>query len=337
MVQTAKTRGVTVKMDHKEVMVMLADDLKLVEESIRHNYKSDVAMIPLVSDYLANGGGKRLRPVLVLLSSRLCGYQGEMDITYCTVVEYIHAATLLHDDVVDDSDVRRGRPSANAKFGNQMSVLVGDYLFAKSFSLMASADTPKIVEVVSEATKYLAEGEVLQLVHNGNIEMTESDYMDVIFRKTGALISACCQIGGLLGKATSGQRRALESFGKNIGIAFQIVDDMLDFVADEKTLGKPVGQDFAEGRITAPVIHAYKNASASEKGFLASAAKDGEFAAKNVGEIISLVNKYDSIGYSARLAENYALAGIKELEFFSNDLHGSALAGIADYIVNRNH
>lgn len=335
--QTVPKHAVPGKMCHKEILEMLEGDLKRVEASIRLNYQSDVAMIPLVSDYLANGGGKRLRPIIVLLASRLCGYKGELDIAYSTVVEYIHAATLLHDDVVDDSDVRRGRPSANAKFGNPVSVLVGDYLFAKSFSLMAKAGTPEIVEVVSEATKYLAEGEILQLVYNGDIELTEEKYMDVIFRKTAALITACCQIGGLLGKGTGAQYRALESFGKNIGIAFQIVDDTLDFVADEKTLGKPVGQDLAEGRITLPVIYAFKNGNQKERAFLAQAAKDGELASSRIEEVIALINKYDGVGYSSRMAERYAEAATRELEKLPGGIHSMALAGIAEYIVNRTH
>ncbi len=335
--QTVPKLAVPEKISHKEILALLDGDLKRVEASIRLNYQSDVAMIPLVSDYLANGGGKRLRPTLVLLASRLFGYKGELDITYSTVVEYIHAATLLHDDVVDDSAVRRGRPSANAKFGNSVSVLVGDYLFAKSFSLMARAGTPDVVEVVSEATRYLAEGEVLQLVHNGDVGLSEEKYLDVIFRKTAALITACCQIGGLLGKASPAQYRALESFGQNVGLAFQIVDDMLDFASDEKTLGKPVGQDFAEGRITLPVIHAYKDATKKEKAFLAETAKDGELAAARLGEIISLVNKYDGVGYASQMAEKYVVSATRELGAFPVGLHSTAMAGLAEYIINRTH
>ncbi|MBI5177740.1 MAG: polyprenyl synthetase family protein, partial [Nitrospinae bacterium] len=224
---TVQHRAENGKMGRAEILALVEDGLKSVEASIRLNYQSNVAMIPLVSDYLTNGGGKRLRPMLVLLSSRLCGYEkGDKDIVHSTVVEYIHAATLLHDDVVDDSDQRRGLPSANAKFGNPMSVLVGDYLFAKSFSLMASASTPEIIRHVSDATRHLAEGEVLQLVYNGRLDITEEQYFDVIFRKTAALITACCQVGACLGNATARQKAALEAFGKNIGIAFQMVDDL---------------------------------------------------------------------------------------------------------------
>jgi octaprenyl-diphosphate synthase len=325
-------------MGRQEILALLEGDLKSVETSIHLNYQSDVAMIPLVSDYLTNGGGKRLRPMLVLLSSRLCGYEGgDRAIVHSTVVEYIHAATLLHDDVVDDSDQRRGLASANAKFGNSMAVLVGDYLFAKSFSLMAAASSPEIIHSVSEATRYLAEGEVLQLVHNGDLEITEQKYLDVIFRKTAALITACCQIGGYLGKATPERRRALESFGKKIGIAFQIVDDLLDFVADEKTLGKPVGQDIAEGHITLPVIHAYQMASPEDKEFLRKTVKDETLTRQRMGDVIALVTRYDGLGYSSRMAEKYAKDAIHELEAFAPGLYVDALSGLAEYIIHRKY
>jgi len=325
-------------MGRAEIFALVEDRLKSVEASIRLNYQSSVAMIPLVSDYLTNGGGKRLRPMLVLLSSRLCGYEtGDKDIVHSTVVEYIHAATLLHDDVVDGSDARRGLPSANAKFGNQMSVLVGDYLFAKSFSLMSAASTPEIIRHVSDATRHLAEGEVLQLVYNGRLEITEEQYFDVIFRKTAALITACCQVGACLGNAPARQKAALESFGRNIGIAFQMVDDLLDFVADQKTLGKPVGQDLAEGHVTLPVIHAYAKATADERRWLSETVKDEELTRQRMGDIVALVNRYDGIGYATRMAEKYASDAIAELECFPPGTYAEALAGLAEYVISRKH
>ncbi len=326
------------KMAMGDIQRLLGADLKAVEEAIRHHYQSDVAMIPLVSDHLTNGGGKRLRPMLVLLSSYLCGAEScDKAVIHSTVVEYIHAATLLHDDVVDDSGTRRGLPSANAKFGNPVSVLVGDYLFAKSFALMAAHSSKEIIRAVSDATRSLAEGEVLQLMHIGNIEMTEEQHLDVVYRKTGALIMACCEIGGWLGCATPEQRRALASFGKNIGIAFQLVDDLLDFTADQRTLGKPVGQDLAEGHVTLPVIHAWRNIGDAEKNFLRETIKNEELTRQRMPAILDIINKNDGIGYAARLAEQYVENAMAELEILPGGAHQEALAGLADYIIVRTH
>jgi octaprenyl-diphosphate synthase len=189
-------------MGHKEITALVGDDLKLVEKSILENFQSNVTIIPLISNYLTNGGGKRLRPILVLLTSKLFGCRDSRDpVVHSTVVEYIHAATLLHDDVVDAADIRRGLKSVNAKWGNGYSVLVGDYLFAKSFALMAERSSAEIINAVSVATQFLAEGEIQQLVHRYDPEVTEEEYLDIVFRKTGALITACCQIGAFLGKS----------------------------------------------------------------------------------------------------------------------------------------
>lgn len=325
-------------MGRKEILELLDDDLKEVEESIRFNYQSTVAMVPLVSGYLTNGGGKRLRPMFVLLSGGLCGYTGEKAVVHSTVVEYIHAATLLHDDVVDDSDTRRGNLSANAKFGNPVSVLVGDYLFAKSFSLMSAHSGADIIRAVSEATRYLAEGEILQLMHIGNINLTEEEYFDVIFRKTAALISACCQIGASLGNAPPHQKRALEVFGRKIGIAFQIVDDLLDFVADEKTLGKPAGHDMVEGHVTLPLIHAYRRATPAEKAFLTGAVADGEAASKGWLRTLALIKKYDGIAYASQMADRHRKEALEAVESaFAPGLYLDALTGLADYVINRDH
>ncbi len=328
------------KLDFEEIQSLLKDELATVERSLKEHAGSSVAVIPIISGYLSNGGGKRLRPILVLITARLCGYnEGGGDITHSTVVEYIHAATLLHDDVVDEADIRRGIPSANAKWGNEYSVLVGDFLFAKSFSLMADHSPPGVVQAISEATKFLAEGEILELVHSADIDLTEKEYLNLIFRKTGALIKACCQVGGLLGgirgEVTGRQMAALETYGENIGIAFQIIDDLLDFTADEKTLGKPVGQDLIEGHVTLPVIHAFANADEKEKIFIAETVKSRELSARRIGSIIELIGKYDSISYCKKMAENHIDKAVGELDCFPPNEYLDALKGLADYIINR--
>jgi len=323
-------------MGHREIASLLETDLKAVELSITENIRSNVAMIPIISGYLTNGGGKRIRPTLVLLTSNLCGCNvGNEGIIHSTVVEYIHAATLLHDDVVDSADERRGIPSANAKWGNGYSVLVGDFLFARSFSLMASVSPPEIIQAISEATRCLAEGEILQLLHNGDLELTEEKYLETVFRKTGALITACCQIGGYLGKVSIEKQQALERFGKNIGIAFQLADDILDFTSDSKTLGKPAGRDLAEGHITLPFIQAYRNASPQERNFFEETIKDEELTRRRMDEIIKLIEKNGGISYSKRLARQHVDSAIEALDCFPPGIYLDALKGLAEYIINR--
>lgn len=327
----------TAPMERKEIQELVASELKEVEKSILDNFQSKVAMIPIISSYLTNGGGKRIRPTLVLLTSHLCGYNGggRDHITYSTVVEYIHAATLLHDDVVDSADVRRGIPSANAKWGNDYSVLVGDYLFSKSFSMMSEKCSAGIIRAVSEATRYLAEGEVMQLVHNGDLKISEEKYLERVFRKTAALIIACCQIGAELGQVGEKQKSALEAFGKDIGIAFQLIDDLLDFIADEKTLGKPVGQDLVEGHITLPLIHTYSKATKEEKAFLEETVKKESLAKERMGDVVELIRKHDGTGYTKRMAQEYADNAIARLGCFEPSPYLDALKGIANYIVRR--
>lgn len=323
-------------MGQKEILELVKEDLKAVEESIVEHFQSEVAMIPTISGYLANGGGKRLRPMILLLTANLCGYNGGRgDILHSTVIEYIHAATLLHDDVIDSAEVRRGIASANAKWGNQYPVLVGDYLYAKSFSMMTKQGSLDIINAVSTATRYLAEGQVMELAFRRDLAITEDDYLELIFRKTGALITACCQIGAFLGKASETQQKAIERYGRNIGIAFQLIDDLLDFTSDEKTLGKPVGQDIAEGHITLPVIHSYRNATEGEKKLIEEIIGGENLKRGQLDEIIKLLKKYDGTGYTERMAQKYADEALKDLDCFAPGPYLEALKGTAEYIVNR--
>ncbi|MDH5543028.1 MAG: polyprenyl synthetase family protein [Nitrospinota bacterium] len=321
-----------------DIQDILKKELAAVETSISENFQSSVAMIPLISEYLVSGGGKRLRPMLLLASARLCGFTGkenDKDIIHSTIMEYIHAASLLHDDVVDTADLRRGVSSANAKWGNQYPVLVGDFLFAKTFSLMAKHSPPGVIEIVSEATRLLAEGQILELVHSADIEMTEEKYIELIFSKTGALITACCQTGGIIGGADEQRLNALSEYGKNIGIAFQLVDDILDFTSDEKTLGKPAGHDFIEGHVTLPVIAAFAKGSKQEKKFLMESIKDEALAVKNISQVMEIVKKHDGIEYATTMAESYSEKAVASLDVFPAGQFLDALKGLAEYIVTR--
>ena len=235
----------------------LSDDLAAVNETIVARMDSPVAVIPQLAGYIVASGGKRLRPLLTLASARLCGYEGRRQIGLATAVEFIHTATLLHDDVVDESDMRRGQASANAVFGNKSSVLVGDFLFARAFQLMTEDGSLDVLRTLSRASAVIAEGEVLQLSASNDISTTEEIYLAVIAAKTAELFAAACRIGALVADRPKAEEEALASFGLNLGLAFQVVDDVLDYSALQATLGKAVGDDFRDGKITLPVVLAY--------------------------------------------------------------------------------
>ncbi|MEK6545900.1 MAG: polyprenyl synthetase family protein [Nitrospinota bacterium] len=326
-------------MEFKDVLQLLQGDLNRVEEYIKKNYQSDVTLIPTISSYLSNGGGKRLRPILVLTTSKLCGYNGgDRHIRYSCVVEFIHAATLLHDDVVDGSDKRRGNPSVNVKWGNNASVLVGDYLFSESLYLMSEEGDVRIINLISDATKKLAEGEVKQLVNKYDLTITEEEYLDVVHRKTAALISACCGIGSILGGVNSDKEKALISFGKNIGIAFQLIDDMLDYISSEVVIGKPVGKDLIEGKVTLPLIHLYREADEYERNELKEIISSNKITKKQLDRVISLMKSYGSMNYTINKAKIFienAKNDIAHLRSTSPKQYFDTLMLLADYIVER--
>ena len=307
-----------------------------VEDGIRENFTSDVALIPDISSYLIGGGGKRIRPLLVIIASRLCGYTGGSNvIDYSVVVEYIHAATLLHDDVVDEADLRRGSVSSNIKYGNQASVLVGDFLFAKSFELMSDGNDMRVVKSVSTATKRLAEGEVLQLSNTCDLEITEALYMDTIFRKTAALMMSCCEIGAILGGVSGEKAAALTEYGKNIGLAFQLMDDALDYTADQDQWGKPVGADLAEGKITLPLIRAYSLADETERDLIRMALENDGRDEETFVKTLAIIERHDAISYTTDLARSLAEEAKLKLSCFPPSPHLEALYDIAAYIVER--
>ncbi len=324
---------------YSDVLENLQPDLDLVEEALTTHLNSDVPLIPSIGHYLARGGGKRIRPSLVLLSSKLCGYEGERSITHSCLVEFIHTATLLHDDVVDASEMRRGSPSANAKWGNEASVLVGDYLFAKSLWLMANDNDPNLIRVVSDATVYLSEGEVLQLLNEYNLASTEESYLEVIYRKTAALIATCCRIGAILGNMPQDVEDRLGEFGANLGYAFQLVDDALDYIARVDRIGKPIGQDLSDGNVTLPLIHLYRSAGEEEKQlirqvfFESNGTPDGK-----LDSILALMEKHRAIEYTIARAREYvesAQAILQELPETLNPFYRNALHAFANYIVER--
>src|SRR5579863_6148036 len=274
---------------------LLQADLDRVNTLILERMQSPVALIPQLAGHIIAAGGKRLRPMLTLASARLCGYRGERHIALAAAVEFIHTATLLHDDVVDASDLRRGLATANAVWGNKPSVLVGDFLFSRAFELMVEDGCLRVLDILSEASAVIAEGEVLQLVTSNDLETSEAAYLEVINAKTAQLFAAASRIGAVLGDRKETEEKALEAYGRNLGIAFQLVDDMLDYSAREIELGKSIGDDFRDGKITLPVVLALKAADGDEREFWRRALETGEQRDGDLEHAIALMQRHGTL------------------------------------------
>jgi octaprenyl-diphosphate synthase len=318
----------------QEAMALLGDDLLRVEVQFRKDLTSDVPLIRKVGEYVLASGGKRIRPMLLLLCARLSGYRGEQHIALASVVEFIHTATLLHDDVVDHADLRRGNASANAVWGNEASVLVGDFLFAKSFSIMVEGGSLSVLRVLSDATTRMAEGEVLQLIGTCDPDLDEERYMAVVRNKTAVLIAAACQCGGILGAVSEEQQLALRAFGMDLGTAFQFMDDALDYVA-ETEFGKERGQDLAEGKMTLPLIHALRGCTKAERERMVDIIAADELAEADLTWTIELIQQRGGIDYTRQRAAEMVESAKGHLALFPEGTVRSALMELADYVVSR--
>ncbi len=319
-----------------KVIALLQDEMQAVEAQFKKNLASDVELVSQVGEYILSSGGKRIRPMLLLLSARLCNYQGDKHVELASVVEFIHTATLLHDDVVDSADLRRGNRSANSVWGNQASVLVGDFLFAKSFSVMVGSESLKILKILSDTTTHMAEGEILQLLNTCDLEVDETRYLQVVRDKTAILIAAACQVGGVLAGASAEQEDALREFGLEIGTAFQLMDDALDYVAEQADFGKEKGHDLAEGKMTLPLIHAYANADAGDREQVARIIEAEELAAEDLESICALIERTDGINYTRAKAVERIEHAKQRLAIFPDNEARQALFTLADYVVSRN-
>lgn len=324
-------------MQIQEVYNLIKEDLEGVEEEFKKNLDSDVYLVRKVGEYIFNSGGKRFRPTLVLLSSRLCNYQGERHIPLASIIEFLHTATLLHDDVVDNAKMRRGKTSTNAIWGNGASVLVGDFLFAKSFYLMVEDGDTRILELLARTTTSMAVGEILQLLKNSDPETTEEGYIDVIIKKTAILISAACQVGAILGKVSIEKERALAGFGMDTGIAFQLVDDCLDYTSKDEELGKTIGNDLREGKVTLPLIYTLKRSSPEEREGVIEVIEGGELKDSQLRYVTGLIRKYNSIDYTISLARRFIENAKSSLEVFEPGPERSAMMAMADYVVERSY
>ncbi|MEE8219416.1 MAG: polyprenyl synthetase family protein [bacterium] len=318
-----------------EAVQRIQSRLKLVERSMREQLTAATAPLPQLGAQVLGSGGKRLRPALLLWAAEICGYTGPRCIQVAAAVELLHTATLLHDDVVDEADQRRGAPTANDTWGNHASVLVGDFLFATSFSLMAADGDVRIMQAMAHAVTQLAEGEVLQLVSTGKLSEEEDEYLEVVDRKTAALISAACRIGAGLGDAPPAGQEALSLFGREIGIAFQLVDDALDYMAEEARLGKVVGKDLMEGHGTLPLIYLYRNATASERQMISEILLAEEVTRQQVDQVIGMMKDYKAIDYTLQTASRYVAQAKQRLAVFDGSPDREVLTAIADYIVAR--
>jgi len=312
------------------------DDLDICNRAIIARMQSPVALIPRLAAHIVAAGGKRLRPVLTLASARMCGYAGgERHVNLAAAVEFIHTATLLHDDVVDESKLRRGLASANAVFGNQASVLVGDFLFARAFQLMVADGSARVLDILSTAAATIAEGEVLQLVTQNDLATSEEQYLAVISGKTAALFAAACEVGPVIAARPPAEQRALRDYGANLGIAFQLVDDALDYAADQATLGKTVGDDFREGKITLPVLTAYAAGTEAERAFWRRTIEDSEQTDADLEEALRLMRRHGAIRATIDRAASFATLAKTALAIFPDSRLRGALQGVADYTVSR--
>ncbi len=320
----------------ESVLTLIKDELQAVERQFEKHLASDVKLISQVGHYVLSSGGKRFRPMLLLLCARMCDYQGDKHIELAGVVEFIHTATLLHDDVVDSASLRRGNRSANSVWGNQASVLVGDFFFAKSFSVMVGSESLKILQILSDTTTQLAEGEILQLINTCDLEVDEARYLQVVRDKTAILIAAACQVGGVLAGVGEQEEAALREFGLEIGTAFQLMDDALDYVADQNDFGKEKGHDLFEGKMTLPLIHAYAHASAAQQTEISRIVEAEELLPADLDYICGLIADTGGIAYTRNKALERVERAKAQLSCFPDSVYRQALYCLADYVVSRN-
>ncbi|MBS3798288.1 MULTISPECIES: octaprenyl diphosphate synthase [unclassified Pseudoalteromonas] len=323
-------------MDIKAIQTLIADDMNSVNQLIYAQMQSDVALVNQLGLYIVNSGGKRVRPMLALLAARALGYQGDKHITLATIVEFIHTATLLHDDVVDESALRRGEPTANAEFGNAASVLVGDFIYTRSFQLMVGLGQMRIMDILADATNVIAEGEVLQLMNCNDPDTTEQSYMQVIYSKTAKLFEAATQLAAVITEQDADVEEALRLYGMHLGTAFQLVDDVLDYSADAETLGKNIGDDLAEGKPTLPLIYAMTQAEPAQVEQIRTAIEQGN-GLDHLDDILTTLAQTKALEFTMERAQQEADKAIAALDFMAASEFKDALVALANIAVKRDH
>ncbi len=320
-------------MDLKNLVGNRLDD---VSQVIKYKLESKISLIHKMTDYQLKSGGKRIRPLLTLASSKLCGYRdGDRDINLAACVELIHSATLLHDDVIDSSELRRGVKTSNSIWGNQSSILVGDYLFSRCFEMMVEDGSNEILKLLSSTSSTIAQGEVLQLEHKGEIDLLEETYFNIISMKTAALFAAATRVGACIGNRSKKEKDALESYGKNLGLAFQIADDALDYLSTKTIFGKEIGKDFFEGKTTLPLVIIFQKANSEEKKFLTDLFKKEERNEDDFSETLALINKYKAVEVSLKRAEYFVNVSYDALGIFQDGKEKKILQNLTSFSLNR--
>jgi octaprenyl-diphosphate synthase len=313
----------------------IRDDLREVEREFAHHIESQIALIPTIGNYIKDSGGKRIRPAVLLMAARLAGYSGEAAVLYASVLEFIHTATLVHDDIIDEAELRRGREAVHTRWGNHVTVLFGDFLYLKSMSLALTRDRLDIIRLLCDVTLRIVEGEIDQLTKNGVINLTEVEHFDIVRRKTAYLFAGCAKIGGMLGPITREQQEALWDYGLNIGMAFQIADDLLDFTGDEVVLGKPVGGDLREGKVTLPIIHLLSRGDERAEAIIRKVVDARSVTVEEWREIRGMLAQSRSLDYAQRVAFDYVERAKKALYVFPATDARDALMYLPDYVVSR--
>lgn len=320
-------------MDIQSIYALIREDMDAVNAMIQQRLHSEVVLINQLGHYIINSGGKRLRPAIALLSARACGYQGSGHINLATIIEFIHTATLLHDDVVDHSEMRRGQETANSVWGNEASVLVGDFLYTRAFEMMVELESMKIMKILSHTTNVIAEGEVLQLLNVHDADTTEERYLQVIHHKTAKLFEAAGQLGAVLSESNEETEDALGRYAMHLGSAFQLVDDLLDYSAKSDTLGKNVGDDLAEGKPTLPLIYAMHHGDSSQSAIIRQAIENGE--RDRIAEILTIIQDTGAIDYTAKAAQKEVDAAKNCLNILPESPYKTALLSLADFAISR--
>ena len=314
---------------------LIAPKLQLVEDELRRHFHSDIRTISDVGDHILGGGGKRLRPALLLLVSKMLGYEGHRDVIYGAVIEFIHTATLVHDDIIDEAEIRRGRTSINYRWGNNLTVLVGDYLYTHSMNIALAEGNLDILRLLSNVTIRMIEGEILGLEQNGRTDLTIDDYFEIVGRKTAALFGACCRIPAYLADLPEPQAKSLFDYGFNLGVCFQLIDDLLDFTSSTEVLGKPTLSDLKEGKVTLPLLLAMPRATNAERETIARIAASKSFGAAVPDDILEVVKKYDALDETRAIARDYAARAREALQPFKDSPAKEALDQALDFVLDR--
>jgi octaprenyl-diphosphate synthase len=322
--------------DLAQLFEPVREDLERVDQAFLQHIDSRVDLIPQIGRYLQSSGGKRVRPAVMLMAARLAGVTAsEMTVLYASVIEFIHTATLVHDDIIDDSELRRGRLAVHSRWGNEVTVLLGDYLYIKSLGMALTYDRVDVLRVLCDITLKMIEGELYQLTKNGDLDISEDEYFDIIRRKTAYLFAGSARIGGMVGTITPAQVDALWEYGFNLGIAFQLVDDLLDYTADQTALGKPIGGDLRDGKVTLPVILLRERAGDEARPLIEQVVQGGDVAPEAWRQIVSLLREYDIVPQVMRRAADFVSTARTQLEAFPQSRERESLLGLADFVLAR--